>query len=782
MKIKKILTLLLGGVALGGYAQPVALPPYKNADLPVHIRVEDLLSRMTLEQKAEQLCMKGLSALKIGEDGKVTQESLEALFGGKSIGVLESPFWMHEDIAKVSEAADRYLREHTPLGIPAIQIAECLHGQMALGATIFPQAIAQGSTWNPDLIREMSAAVAKEAVSAGVDQALSPLFDLAKDPRYGRVEECFGENPYHVARMGVAFVEGMQGMPEETKERIKENGLMCTAKHFVGYSFPQAGINIAPVLLGERSLREEHFYPFQKAVEEANIYALMPGYHEVDGVPVHADSWLNNEVLRGEWGFDGYVFSDYGAIGMLQGFHRVVPDAPSAALAALNGGVDLEAPSAYAYSHIPELVRSGKLDIAVVDRAVRRVLTAKFRAGLFEKPYAVPENREQIVHNPEHVALARRVAEESIILLKNEDKLLPLDADRLKSIAVIGPNADQVQFGDYSITKDNRFGVTPLQAIRELAGDKVDIRYARGCGITDLSRDGIREAVRVARASDVVVLVMGGTSSTISGIGWGADIPGERNTCGEGFDRHELDHPGVQPELIRAVVETGKPVVLVMVHGRAYTIAWEKEHIPAIVETWYNGEQAGTALAEVLFGEVNPSGKLPVSVPASVGHIPVTGNYKPSARGYYRSPGTPEQPGRDYVFASPAPLFCFGHGLSYTEFAYSDLKISSERLYTDGVAEISFTLTNTGERDGAEVAQLYINDVCSSVTTPVRDLKGFQKVFLKKGESKRVVIELQKSDLYLWNAEMKRVLEPGDFEIFVGGSSENLPLKGVLTI
>ena len=781
--MKRIFVFLLGTVwTVAAHAQPVALPPYKNPDLPVPVRVEDLLKRMTLEQKAEQLCMKGLSALKFGENGEVTEESLEALFKGKSIGVLESPFWTHEDIAKVSAAADRYLRERTPLGIPAIQIAECLHGQMALGATIFPQAVAQGSTWNPDLIREMSAAVAREATAAGVDQALSPLFDLAKDPRYGRVEECFGENPYHVARMGVAFVEGMQGSAAETKERIKEDGLMCTAKHFAAYSFPQAGINIAPVLLGERSLREEHFYPFEKAVEEANIYAVMPGYHEVDGIPVHANSWLNNEVLREEWGFDGYVFSDYGAIGMLHGFHRTASDAPSAALSALNAGVDLEAPSAWAYSHIPELVRSGQLDMAVVDRAVRRVLTAKFRAGLFDKPYTVPADREQRIHTPEHVALARRIAEEAIILLKNEGDVLPLDRSRLKSIAVIGPNADQVQFGDYSITKDNRFGVTPLQAIREAAGDGVKIRYARGCGITDLSRDGIREAVQAARASDVTVLVTGGTSSTYSGIGWGRDIPGERNTCGEGYDRHELDHPGVQPELIRAVVETGKPVVLVMVHGRAYTIGWEKEHIPAIVETWYNGEQAGTALAGVLFGDVNPSGKLPVSVPASTGHIPVTGNYKPSARGYYRSPGTPEKPGRDYVCAAPAPLFCFGHGLSYTEFTYADLKISTERLHTDGVAEVSFTLTNSGDRDGAEVAQLYVNDVYSSVTTPVRDLKGFRKVFLKKGESKRVVIELKKSDLYLWNPEMKRVLEPGDFEIYVGGSSENLPLKGVLTI
>ncbi len=741
------------------------------------LRVEELLSKMTLEEKIDQLSMLSLNDLELDDQGEVTQDSLEQLFKGRSIGCLESPFVEHEKIAKFSEAADRYLREHTRLGIPAIQIAECLHGQMALGATIFPQAIAQGSTWNPELIHKMGEIIAKEASASGVDQALSPLFDLARDPRYGRVEECYGEDAFLVSKMGVAFVTGIQGDPKVTQTNIPENHLMATAKHFVAYGIPQSGINIAPAVIGERDLRSLHMPPFEAAVKEANIYSIMPGYHEIDGIPVHASSWLLNDVLRKEWGFEGYVFSDYTAIEMLQNFHHTAADKKETALQAIQAGVDLEAPSQYAYGELKNLVESGALDEAVVDRAVKRILLAKIKAGLFDRPFKVPANRESSIHTPEHIQHARKMAEESIVLLQNHQNLLPLDPDKLKSIAVIGPNADQVQFGDYSVTKSNDYGVTLLQGMRDLVGNKTKITYARGCGITDLDKSGFEEAIEVAERSDVVVLAIGGTSIIYSGIGWGNDQLDKHNTCGEGMDRTTLDPPGVQSDLIRAIEATGKPVVLVMIHGRPYSIPWEKENLPAIVEAWYPGEEGGHALASVLFGEVNPSGKLPLSVPRSVGHIQSVYDHKPSGRGYYHKPGTPEQPGRDYVFSTPDPLYCFGHGLSYTQFEYSNLHIESKNLSEGQSFHVSLEVKNIGNRRGKEVVQLYLNDKVSSVTTPVKLLKGFQKIDLQPGGSKRVEFTIDFEDLALWNRSFFKVVEPGTFEVMIGSSSDDIRLK-----
>ena len=776
------ITILLMLLPVFAFANKQGKEIYKDKKVSVEQRVDHLLSQMTLDEKIDQLSMKSLKQLKLDEKGEVTDESLEKLFGGKSIGCLESPFVDHAKIAKFSEAADKYLRENTRLGIPAIQIAECLHGQMALGATIFPQAIGQGSTWNPELIHRMGEIISTEATAAGVDQALSPLFDLARDPRYGRVEECYGEDAYLVSQMGIAFVTGMQGDPEITKTRIPENHVMCTAKHFVAYGIPQSGINIAPAVVGERDLRSMHFVPFEAAVKKANIYGIMPGYHEVDGVPVHASRWLLTDILRGEWGFEGYVFSDYTAINMLQNFHHTAGTLKETARQALTAGVDLEAPGKYAYGELKTLVESGEMDEKVVDISVKRILLAKFRAGMFDKAFKVSKKRAEKIHTPEYVKHARTMAEESIVLLKNSEQLLPLDKKSLKSIAVIGPNADQVQFGDYSITKSNDYGITVLEGIKQIAGEDVKINYARGCGITDLDKSGFDEALEAARKSDVVVLAIGGTSIIYSGIGWGNDQLDRHNTCGEGLDRTTLDPPGVQSELIRAIQATGKPVVLVMVHGRPYSIVWEKEYIPAIVEAWYPGEQGGLAVADVLFGNVNPSGKLPVSVPRSAGHVPTVYDHKPSGRGYYRHRGTPEKPGRDYVFSTPDPLFCFGLGLSYTTFEYSNLKIESKEIKAGMPVQLSVEIKNTGVRAGKEVVQLYIRDKASSVTTPVKSLKGFKKISLNPGESAKTEFSIDFEELSLWNREMKKVVEPGDFEIQIGSSSEDIRLKCEVTV
>lgn len=772
-----ITTLLLYGGTL--MAQQT---PYKDSRLPVEERVQDLLSRMTMEEKIGQLSMKSLKALKLDENDRVTDSSLVKMFAGESIGCLESPFVEHDKVAIYSEAADHYLRTQTRLGIPAIQIAECLHGQMALGTTIFPQAIGLGCTWNPALIKQMASVIAEEASLSGVDQALSPLFDLARDPRYGRVEECYGEDPYLVKEMGVAFVTGMQGEPEVTRSHIQAGKLACTAKHFVAYSVPEAGINLAPSLVGERTLRELHFYPFEAVVKEANIYSLMPGYHEVDGVPVHASRWLLTDILRKEWGFNGYVFSDYSAIGMLNNFHKTAHNKAESAYQAITAGVDLEAPGRYAYGELEELVKSGKLSQAVVDTAVSNILRVKFKIGLFDRPYRKPEALAKKIHKKESVSLAQQIAEESIVLLKNSGNLLPLDKKKIKSIAVIGPNADKVQFGDYSITKNNDYGTTVLEGIRNYVGNELKVNYAEGCGITNLSKDGFEEAVRLADESDVVVLVLGGTSVIYSGIGWGDPNSKEVNTCGEGYDRNELNFPGVQPELLDRIASLDKPVVLVMLNGRPYTVGDEIAKVGAAVEAWYPGEKGGDAVTRVLFGEVNPSGRLSVSFPKTTGHISVYANYKPSGKGYYRHRGTPEKPGRDYVFSSPDPLFCFGYGLSYTTFEYTDIRIDNNLNTGGDVVDVYCRIKNTGNHAGAEVAQLYIRDLVSSVTTPVKALKAFDKVFLQPGEEKQIKFQVNKNDLKLWNVSKQWVLEPGEFEVYLGASSEDIRLKDKFTV
>lgn len=754
---RAIISLLAIPLMLSASAQT-----YKDAGASVDARVEDLLSRMTLEEKVQQLTMHGLGAFPhIGE----------------VVGVCDSPFEGLELIANQSKEAKKHAKEKTRLGIPPIQIAECLHGLLAYGATIYPQAIAQGSTWNPELIERMSAQIAEEASSVGVDQALSPLFDLIRDPRYGRNEECYAEDPYLVAEIGKAFVTGMQGKPEQTRTGIPEGKLMCTAKHFAGYSVPAAGINLAPASLGKREMRTLHLYPFEKVVKEANVYSVMPSYNETDGIPAHANHHLLTEILRHEWGFEGYVFSDYGGASHLTHFHKTAPDKKEAAYQAFTAGLDLEAARPDIYPHIAELVKEGRLSEADVDVAVRRILKAKFRSGVFDKKYADVKNIKKHVHTPEHIALAKTIADESIVLLQNKNNILPLDPAKIKSIAVVGPNANQVQYGDYSYTRDNKSGLTVLQGITDLVGDKVKVNYAKGCGISSLDTTGIAEAVEAARESDVVVAVLGETSVILSGLGWGrgpGDIEADDAfTTGEGYDITDINPIGVQRELLQALKATGKPIVLVLVHGRPWSIGWEKDNMDAILEAWYPGEQGGNSVADIIFGKVNPSGRLNATFPQSAGHIPVAYDYKPSAKGINREPGTLAKPGRDYVFSSPDPVFPFGHGLSYTDFEYGDMQISGDTFGNDGIT-VSVNVKNTGSVSGKEVVQLYVNDKISSVTTPVKALKGFSKISLAPGESRRVSFTVAPEDLGLWNRDMKYVTEPGEFDFIFGKSSEDI--------
>ena len=741
-------------VAIAASAISAQEPLYKDPSAPVEQRVEDLLSRMTLSEKLEQISMCSLG---------------EYPSAGATYGVCHSPFVSVEEVARQSAAAKKYAFEGTRLGIPPFQIAECLHGLLSYGATIFPQSIAQGSTWNPSLVREMAEAIAEEASSVGVDQALSPVFDLIRDPRYGRNEECYSEDPLLAGTMGSSFVKGMQG---DKAEKLPKGKVACTAKHFAGYSQPQGGMNLAPASIGEREMRSFHLVPFEMAVKDAGIYGVMPAYNDVDDIPAHANKALLKDLLRDEWGFEGYTFSDYGGVSLLADFHHLAASHEEAGLMALDAGVDLEAAAPDCYMKL-----EGIVDEILVDEAVRHILTAKFRAGLFEKPYADVSDIKHRVHTAEHINLSRKVAEESVILLKNEGALLPLDKSKISSIAVVGPNADRVQYGDYSYTRDNASGVTVLQGIKEFVGNDVKVNYARGCGISSLDKSGIREAVKAARKSDVTVCVLGGTSVILSGLGWGLG-PGENEddepfTCGEGYDLTDINPLGVQRDLIEALVGTGKPVILVLVHGRPWSISWEKDNVPAILEAWYPGEQGGAAIADILFGEVNPSGRLSCTIPQSVGHIPSWYCYKSTSRGINREPGSPEQAGRDYVFSSPEPLFCFGHGLSYTDFEYSNLEFSSDTFGAEGL-DIEVVVKNTGAREGKEVVQLYYNDVVSSVSTPVVRLCAFEKISLDAGESRKVTFHINPSDLALWDKDMKKVTEPGEFKFMLGRSSEDI--------
>ena len=520
---------------------------YKNKNAPVEKRVADLLKRMTLEEKIGQMSMSSLK---------------ESTASNIAYGVLESPFISAKEVAAQSIIAKQHAKNKTRLGIPPIQIGECLHGQLAAGATVFPQAIAQGSTWNPELIKQMGSVIAYEASSSGVDQALSPLFDIIRDARYGRVEECFAEDPYLTGRMGAAFVTGMQGEPASSKKFIAANKLMCTAKHFAAYSKPMAGINLAPAEIGERELRSMFLPPFKVAVQNANIYAVMPSYNEIDGVPAHSNQFLLQQVLREEWGFKGYVFSDYGGLSQLYNFHKVAKTPADAALMGITAGVDLEASRPDVYTHLAELVKSGKIKEPQIDRAVARILTAKFKAGLFEKPLVDTLNFGKRLHTANHINLSQKIAEESVILLKNDHNTLPLKISNLKSLAVIGPNADKVQYGDYSFTRDNRSGTTVLEGIKQLVDNRIKINYAQGCELTGYDKSGFDQAVKAAGESDAVVVVLGTTSVVFSGIGWNGHAPESEPkdpfTCGEGYDVTDINPQGVQRELLQAVYKNRK--------------------------------------------------------------------------------------------------------------------------------------------------------------------------------------------------------------------------------
>jgi beta-glucosidase len=747
----------------------VSPPDYKNPRLPVERRVADLLGRMTLEEKVAQLvCLwaerpetapgNGFSA-----DRGDFSPARAAVSMKNGVGQIARQRERKDpkDAARFANAVQKWLVENTRLGIPAIFHDEILHGLMAPKGTSFPTPIALASSWDTELVTRVFTAAALETRARGSHFVLGPNLDLAREPRWGRTEETYGEDPYLVSRMGVAAIRAIQG----PGPGVDDAHVIATAKHFAAHGQPEGGTNIAPVNVSERVLREYFLPSFEAAVKEAGVLSVMASYNEIDGVPSHANRWLLGKVLREEWGFDGLVVSDYYGIPQLVSLHKVANDKAEAARLAIEAGVDAEVPDPDCFQALAQLVRDGKLSEAALDKAVARNLRAKFLLGLFENPYVDPERAVRVTDSREHRALAAEAARRSITLLKNEGNLLPLDRARLRNVAVIGPNADRAHLGGYT-DPNPAPGVSVLQGVKTKLGGSANVTYARGVNITKEGGDWwadtstppdpaedtrlIAEAVNVARAADAVVLVIGGNEDT-NKEAWAENHLGDRDT---------LDLAGRQDDLVRAVLGAGKPTVAVLINSGPLSINYVAEKVPAILEGFYLGEETGTGVADVLFGDYNPSGKLPVSFPRSVGQLPIYYNHKPTAR-------------RGYLYTSKEPLFPFGHGLSYTTFAYSDLKVSPQQIGPAGRAEVSVVVTNTGRRAGEEVVQLYIADLVSSVTRPVIELKDFKRVSLAPGQSRTVTFTLTPDKLSFLDLDMRRTVEPGWFDIMVGTSSVN---------
>ncbi|MGB6598204.1 MAG: glycoside hydrolase family 3 N-terminal domain-containing protein [Candidatus Acidiferrum sp.] len=761
---------------LGGQAQEVL--PYRNPKLPIEQRIADLLSRMTLEEKIAQLegvwenpqFMKTPESRFVDDKGAFLPERAAILLKD-GIGEMSRPGEVAagpQEMAEFTNTMQKWVKENTRLGIPVLFHEECLHGHVAPGSTSFPSAIGLASTWDPGLIHDVFTAVAAEVRAQGAQECLAPVLDIARDPRWGRTEETYGEDPYLVSRIGVAAIEGFQG----AGPFIDKSHVLATAKHFAVHGQPEGGTNVGPGNYSERVIREYFLKPFKAAVQEAHVQSVMASYNEIDGIPSHSNKHLLTDILRHEWGFDGVLVSDYFGITELIRIHHVVGTKEAAAKLALESGVDVELPFPDAYPSLIEQVKDGKVSEAEVDRAVENILREKFRAGLFDDPYVDPGYAAKITNDAEHQKLALQTARETITLLKNQDHLLPLDASKYKHIAVIGPNAADLHLGGYS-NKPGR-GVSILQGIKNRVGTGTEVLYSEGVKITEtlpdwdadkvvlgdpaLNAKRIAEAVKVAQRADVIVLVLGGNEQT-SREAWAPDHKG---------DRVSLDLLGNQDDLVKAMLATHKPVVVLLIHGRPNSINYIAENVPAILDGWYLGQEGGTAAAEVLFGDYNPAGRLPITVPRSVGQLPDYYYQKPSAK-------------REYLDDSTKPLFPFGWGLSYSTFKYGNLRLAPDTIGPQGTTHVSVDVTNTGSVRGDEVVQLYIRDEISSVTRPVKEMRGFRRISLDPGQTKTVEFALGFEELSFLNRDMHRVVEPGAFKIMVGGNSVDL-IETTLTV
>lgn len=733
--------------SVGKKAEPI--PLYKDKTVSVDVRVEDLLKRMTLKEKINQMQNRATGRI----------DEIDKIFDKESYGCTHEMSMDAQSCANILYDLQKYMLNNTRLGIPIITAAEGIEGILQNGCTIFPHALAQGSTFNPELLERMTAACASEAKVMGIKQVLSPVLDIARDLRWGRIEETYGEDPFLIATMGIAFVNGYQ-----------KNGVNCMPKHFVAHGSPTGGLNCAYVSGGERELRSLYLYPFKKVIQVTQPQAIMSAYSAYDGVATSGSSYYMTDILRGELGFNGYVYSDWGSVGRLKTFHFSVGTDAEAAQMSVEAGIDINVDNAFQY--LEELVKSGKMDEKYIDIAVRRILRVKFALGLFDNPYGDPKSVSKVVRSAANVSISKEVADESAILLKNTNNILPLDITKYKKIAVLGPNSNQTVFGDYSWTgPDTKEGVTLLAGLTNALKDKVEILHAEGCDWWSKKTDNISQAVELAKQSDIAIVAVG-TRSTFLG------RSPRYSTAGEGFDISSLEFPGEQEALLKAVKATGKPLVVVFIAGKPLAMPWVKDNADAVLVQWYAGEQQGTTLADILLGKVNPSGKLNVSFPRSTGNTPCYYNYYPTDREQiFDAGGSYDEPKGHYIFEKPYAIWNFGYGLSYTNFKYSNCQFNDTVFNPYGILRVSVDVENTGKMDGKEVVQLYIRDLISSVATPIQQLKAFNKVLIKSGEKQQVTLEVPLRELALFNARMQEVVEPGDFEIQIGNSSDNILFK-----
>ena len=682
----------------------------------------------------------------------------------QKVNDLVSQMTLEEKIAEMTQDAPANER----LGIPYMKYAEALHGVWLVldyygNTTVYPQAIAAASTWEPELVKKMASQTALEARALGVTHVYSPNLDvISGDPRYGRVEESYGEDPYLVSRMGVAFIQGMQGMGDE---QFDENHVIATAKHFIGYPENRRGINGGFSDMSERRLREVYLPPFEAAIKEAQIGSVMPGHQDYNGIPNHMNTWLLKDILRDELGFDGFIVSDNNDVGRLQTMHYITETRAEAAILGLEAGVDMdlvigknEKLATYHINVLKDTIEKNPKLMSYIDKATSRILTAKYKLGLFDTEPKEIDTKTVNVGKKEHQDFSYEMAKKAIILLKNDNNVLPLDMSKIKSLAVIGPNAheERPKKGTYSLLGGYSglppYYVSALDGIKAKVGDKVKINYAKGCDLLSNSKAGFPKAIAAAKKSDAVILVIGGS----------------RRTGGEGVDRADLDLYGVQKELVKAIHKTGKPVVAVLINGRPLSINYVAENIPSILETWYLGMRSGDAIADAIFGDVNPGGKLTVSFPRDVGQVPVTYLMRPdfigSGKGLFKD-------------SDKSPLFPFGFGLSYTTFKYSTPKFENATINIDGSTTVSVEVTNTGERAGDEIVQMYVRDDIASVGRYNKMLKGFERISLQPGETKTVSFKLGFDELSLFDKDLNKVVEPGTFTISVGASSQESDLQ-----
>ena len=727
------------------------LEQYQNAKNEAeHMEVEDIIWQMTICDIEQFLT-----------DGKLDVKKADAYFHGHAPGGVLAPKTSPNQAAEYIRQFKKYIKDHTN-GIPPLVISEMLHGVTSPQMTVFPQSLAMGAAFDRDLTHRVACAIGDEAESIGINQGLAPVLDLALDPRWGRVEECYGEDPYLVSELGKQYVSGVQYASDK---RLR---IAATVKHFAVHGNPEGGVNLAASSVGEREIRRLYLKPFREVITSEHPLSVMPAYSENDGIPCHQNQWLLEEILRKELGFEGYLISDFEAIDMLHTLHHTASSQQEALIFAFTAGVDLEAPGMKDFAlKMKQLVSRGLLSAELLKQRVANILFVKHALHLFDEPTASSAMPDFDMHRE----LALEAARKSIVLLENRGNILPIRAGQYANIAVIGPAGKTVEFGDYSIRKE----VSAVWEEIAAAFPESRVTYAPGCEYFDADEKLLAQANQAAEEADCIILAVGERSVTNFGIGWGVE-DATISLCGEGYDSCTLRLSPAQETLCREILSKGKPVILLQIGGRPLALGDLYTQCQGILHCFYGGEMFAKAAADILSGKICPSGRLPVSIPRSVGNLPCYYHHKPSSRGFYHRPGSLSVPGRDYVTETPGALYSFGYGKSYTEFVYENLIVDTADFAEKGCIHATVTVKNTGTMDAEDVVLLYVRDLVSSVTVPVRELKGFARVFVPHGEQVQVSFTIDRKEFCIWDAAMRFVLEPGDFAIAVGDLTQIITL------